>query len=44
MLVVGDRDAASGSVSPRRHGKGVEEATSLSTFLERALAEVREKR
>jgi threonyl-tRNA synthetase len=44
MLVVGERDAAAGTVSPRRHGKGVEEALSASAFLERALAEVREKR
>jgi threonyl-tRNA synthetase len=44
MLVVGDRDAADGTVSPRRHGRGVEEALSAAAFLEKALAEVREKR
>jgi threonyl-tRNA synthetase len=44
MLVVGERDATAGTVSPRRHGKGVEEALSASAFLERTLAEVREKR
>jgi threonyl-tRNA synthetase len=44
MLVVGDRDAAGGTVSPRRHGGGVEEALTAAAFLEKALAEVREKR
>jgi threonyl-tRNA synthetase len=44
MLVVGERDAAGGTVSPRRHGKGVEEALTTAAFLEKALAEVRRKR
>jgi len=44
MLVVGDRDAAAGTVSPRRHGGGVEGALPVAGFLEQALAEVREKR
>jgi threonyl-tRNA synthetase len=44
MLVVGERDAAAGTVSPRRHGKGVEEALTVAAFLEKALAEVQRKR
>jgi hypothetical protein len=44
MLVVGGRDAKAGTVSPRRHGKGAEDAEPLEAFLERALAQIKEKR
>jgi threonyl-tRNA synthetase len=44
MLVVGERDAKAGTVSPRRHGKGAGEAVPAPAFLERVLAELRERR
>jgi threonyl-tRNA synthetase len=44
MLVVGERDAAAGTLAPRRHGAGVEPASTPADFLARALAEVAAKR
>ncbi len=44
MLVVGPREAEAGTVAPRRKGEGQLEAMSREAFLERILAEVRDKR
>jgi threonyl-tRNA synthetase len=44
MLVVGERDAKAGTVSPRRHGKGAEDAEPLESFIQKALAQIKEKR
>jgi threonyl-tRNA synthetase len=44
MLVVGERDAAAGTVAPRKHGAGVLPACTVAEFQATALAEVAAKR
>jgi threonyl-tRNA synthetase len=44
MVVVGPREAEAGTVSPRRKGAGQLEAMTRQAFLERVLAETRERK
>ena len=44
MLVVGPREAEAGTVSPRRKGQGQLEVMSREAFIDRVLAETRERR
>ena len=44
VLVVGERDATAGTVSPRRHKGKPEEAISVEAFLARVEEDVRAKR
>jgi len=44
MLVVGDREAESGTVAVRRHGEGDQGSVGVEAFAEQALAEARPRR